>query len=109
MPELETLFVRIEADLSNFKQGIVEVRRETQNFAKEARGALSGVGDALDLGSFRKELLSTEAAAKKSAERMKKAFAEVSKAQRHTAEKALQRLTQPSGSSFPVANQTASK
>ncbi len=43
MPELETLFVRIEADLSNFKQGMAEARRETQGFAKEARRTFSGV------------------------------------------------------------------
>lgn len=49
MPELETLFVRIETDLSAFKQGMAAARRETQVFAKEARGTFSGVGDALDL------------------------------------------------------------
>lgn len=49
MPELETFFVRIETDLSAFKQGMAEARRETQAFAKEARSTFSGVGDALDL------------------------------------------------------------
>lgn len=63
MPELETLFVRIETDLSAFKTGMAEVRRETQSFAKEARGTFSGVGDALDLRKFRNELAATEIAA----------------------------------------------
>lgn len=49
MPELETFFVRIETDLSAFKQGMAEARRETQALAKEARSTFSGVGDALDL------------------------------------------------------------
>lgn len=49
MPELETLYVRIETDLTAFKRGMADVRRETQDFAKEARGTFSGVGDALDL------------------------------------------------------------
>jgi hypothetical protein len=43
MPEVETLFVRIEADLSAFQRGMAEVRRETQGFAKEARRTFSGV------------------------------------------------------------------
>lgn len=41
MSELETLFVRIETDLSAFKQGMAEARRETQGFAKEARSTFS--------------------------------------------------------------------
>ncbi len=36
MPELETLFVRIETDLLAFKKGMAEARRETQSFAREA-------------------------------------------------------------------------
>lgn len=43
MPELETLYVRIETDLSNFKQGMTEARRERQAFAPEARGTFAGV------------------------------------------------------------------
>ncbi len=68
MPELETLFVRIETDLSQFKRGMAEARRETQGFAKEARSTFSGVGTALDLRRFRRELTASEAAAKQSAE-----------------------------------------
>ena len=49
MAELETLYVRIETDLSAFKQGMAEAQRETQGFAREARGTFSSVGDALDL------------------------------------------------------------
>jgi len=48
MPGLETLYVRIETDLSAFKIGMAEARRETQDFAKEARVTFSGVGDLLD-------------------------------------------------------------
>ena len=69
MPELETLFVRIETDLSAFKRGMAEVRRETQGFAKEARSTFSGVGTALDLSPFRRELAASEAAAKQDVER----------------------------------------
>lgn len=49
MAELETLYVRIEADLTAFKRGMAEARRETRDFSKEARSTFSGVGDALDL------------------------------------------------------------
>lgn len=49
MAELETLFVRIETDLSAFKSGMAEARRETQSFGNEVRRSFSGVGDALDL------------------------------------------------------------
>ncbi len=52
MAELETLFVRIETDLSAFKQGMAEVRRETQGFAKETKRAFAGVSTALDLSRF---------------------------------------------------------
>ena len=44
MPEIETLFVRIEADLTAFKRGIAEAKRETLGFANEARGTFAGVG-----------------------------------------------------------------
>ncbi len=97
MPELETLFVRIEADLSLFKQGMAEARRETQGFAKEARSTFSGVGTALDLSPFRRELAASEAAAKQSAERMKKAFAEVGKVQLESARQVLKTLAQSIG------------
>lgn len=80
MPELETLFVRIEADLSAFKRGIAEAKRETRDFGKEARSTFSGVGDALDLSGFRQQLAASERAATQAAERMKRAFREVSKA-----------------------------
>ena len=43
MAELETLNVRIEIDLTAFKRGMPEVRRETQDFAREARSAFLGV------------------------------------------------------------------
>ncbi len=43
MPELETLFVRIEADLSAFKRGLAEAKRETRGFADEARRTLDDV------------------------------------------------------------------
>ena len=39
MPELETLFVRIDADLSDFKRGLREAGRETRVFANEANRA----------------------------------------------------------------------
>ncbi len=97
MPELETLFVRIETDLSAFKRGMAEARRETQGFAKEARSTFSGVGTALDLSLFRRELAASEAAAKQSAERMKKAFAEVGKVQLETARQVLKTLAQSVG------------
>lgn len=41
MPELETLFVRIDADLSAFKRGLAEAKRETLGFANEARGTFA--------------------------------------------------------------------
>jgi hypothetical protein len=94
MPELETLFVRIETDLSLFKQGMAEARRETRGFAKDARSTFSGVGAALDLRHFRDELAASEAAAKQSAERMKKAFAEVGKVQLESARQVLKTLAQ---------------
>ncbi len=94
MAELETLFVRIEADLSAFKRGMAEARRETQGFAKEARSTFSGVATALDLSPFRRELAASEAAAKQSAERMKKAFAEVGKVQLESARQVLKTLAQ---------------
>ncbi len=53
MPELETLLVRIEADLTSFKRGVAEARRETQSFANDVRRTFSGVGQALDLGRLR--------------------------------------------------------
>lgn len=54
MAEVETLFLRIETDLSAFKSGMAaarretqgfatEARRETQDLAKDARGTFSGV------------------------------------------------------------------
>ncbi len=49
MPELETLFVRIDADLGDFKRGLREAGRETRAFANEANRAFAGVGTALDL------------------------------------------------------------
>lgn len=49
MAELETLFVRIEIDLTAFKRGMAEARHEAQGFAKEVRSTFSGVGDVLDL------------------------------------------------------------
>lgn len=85
MPEVETLFVRIEADLSAFKRGMAKAQRETQGFAQEARSAFSSVGDALDLRRFRNQIAASETAAKESAARMKKAFAEVGKVQLETA------------------------
>ena len=97
MPELQTLYVRIEADLSAFKSGMAEARRETQGFAKEARNTLSGVGDALDLRKFRDELAASEKATKQSADRMKKAFAEVGEVQVKTARKTLKILTESIG------------
>ena len=97
MPELETLFVRIETDLSAFKRGMAEARRETQGFAKEARSTFSGVGAALDLSPFRRELAASEAAAKQSAERMKKAFAEVGKVQLESARQVMKALAQSVG------------
>ena len=97
MPELETLFVRIETDLSAFKRGMAEARRETQGFAKEARSTFSGVATALDLSPFRRELAASEAAAKQSAERMKKAFAEVGKVQVESARQAMKTLAQSVG------------
>ena len=70
MPELETLFVRIEADLSDFKRGLREAGRETRAFAKEANRAFAEVGTALDLSPFRRELAETERAAKQAADRI---------------------------------------
>ena len=52
MPELETLFVRIEADLSEFKAGLRQAEGETRAFANEANRAFAGVGTALDLSPF---------------------------------------------------------
>ena len=43
MPEIETLFVRIDADLSQLKRGIAEAKRETLGFASDARGTIGGV------------------------------------------------------------------
>ena len=43
MSELETLFVRIEADLSYFKRGLREAGRETRGFASESKRAFAGV------------------------------------------------------------------
>ncbi len=43
MPELETFFVRIDADLSAFKRGLAEAKRETGGFANEVRGTIGGV------------------------------------------------------------------
>ena len=63
MPELETLFVRIEADLSEFKRGLAVANRETRGFANEAKRAFSEVGSALNLSRFRKELAESERAA----------------------------------------------
>ena len=99
MSELETLFVRIETDLSAFKSGMAEARRETQGFATEARSTFSGVGDALDLRRFRDELAASETAAKQSAERMKRAFGDVGRAQEKAAQKAIQNLFKGSGES----------
>ena len=45
MSELETLYVRIETDLSAFKSGIAEAKRETQGFANEARRSFASVAD----------------------------------------------------------------
>lgn len=64
MPELETLFVRIEADLSQFKRGMAEAKRETRGFAIEAKRAFADVGAALDLSPFRRDLAETERAGK---------------------------------------------
>ena len=98
MPELETLFVRIEADLSDFKRGLREAGRETRAFASEANRAFADVGTALDLSPFRKELAQSERAASQAAERMSKAFAEVGKAQDQAALKALKKFGGVSGS-----------
>lgn len=49
MPELEKLFVRIEADLSDFKRGLREAGRETRAFASEANRAFADVGTPPDL------------------------------------------------------------
>ncbi|MEE8530800.1 MAG: hypothetical protein V3S34_01145, partial [Hyphomicrobium sp.] len=82
---------------------MAEVRRETQGFAKEARGSFSSVGDALDLRKFRDQLTATEVAAKQSAERMKKAFAEVALAQEQAAQKAIRSfLKTPIGPGMPT-------
>ncbi len=43
MPELETLFVRIDADLSQLKRGIADAKRETLGFANKARGTIGSV------------------------------------------------------------------
>ena len=99
MPELETLFVRIEADLSAFKRGIAEANRETRGFANEAKRAFADVATALDLGPFRKELAQSERAAIQAAERMSKAFAEVGKAQERAALRCLEKLAEGAGRS----------
>lgn len=52
MPEIETLFVRIEADLGDFKRGLREAGRETRAFANETNRAFAGVGTAFDLSRF---------------------------------------------------------
>ena len=52
MPELETLFVRIDADLGDFKRGLREAGRETRAFASETNRAFADVGAALDLSPF---------------------------------------------------------
>ncbi len=44
MPELEILIVRIDADLSQFKRGIAEAKRETLGFTNEAWGSFAEGG-----------------------------------------------------------------
>ncbi len=97
MPELETLFVRIDADLSDFRRGLREAGRETRTFANQANRTFADVGSALDLSEFRQELAESERAAKRSADRMKKAFAEVGQAQQHTAEQFCKRFSEQMG------------
>jgi hypothetical protein len=105
MPEIETLFVRIEADLSAFKRGLREAGRETRAFANEANRAFADVGTALDLSPFRKELAQSERAASQAAERMSKAFAKVGKAQHQAALKALEKFGGAAGALVLVSPQ----
>ena len=102
MPELETVFVRIEADLSQFKRGIAEAKRETLGFANEARGTFATVGDALDLSRFRQELKKSDTAVKASADRMKKAYAEVGKELEKVLQQAVQNFARSPGG--PTSN-----
>ncbi len=80
MPELETLFVRIEADLSDFKRGLREAGRETRAFASDANRAFADVGTALDLSPFRRDLAETERAAIQVAKRMQRRLADFTRA-----------------------------
>ena len=86
MPQLETLFVRIEADLSGFKRGLREAGRETRAFASEANRAFADVGTALDLSPFRKELAESECAAFQAAARLERRFADFIRAFLRTVE-----------------------
>ena len=105
MPEIGTLFVRIDADLSDFKRGLREAGRETRAFANETNRAFADVGTALDLSPFRKELAQSERVAIQAAERMSKAFAEVGKSQERAAARSLEKLAQGAGRPIVVARQ----